>query len=95
MHAFLNVDKREKMIRSRKIEYLESCEMTWYGLEWTCTTPARSCNFMDLTITIEDGKLTTTLFEKEQNLHLFLPPTSSHPKGCGTGLVFGHVLRAR
>ena len=50
---------------------------------------------MDLTITIEDGKLTTTLFEKEQNLHLFLPPTSSHPKGCGTGLVFGHVLRAR
>jgi hypothetical protein len=67
----------------------------WHGLEWTCTTPAQSCNFMDLTITIEDGKLTTTLFEKEQNLHLFLPPTSAHPKGCGIGLVFGHVLRAR
>jgi hypothetical protein len=67
----------------------------WYGLEWTCTTPARSCNFMDLTISIEDGRLTTTLFEKEQNLHLYLPPTSSHPKGCGIGLVFGHVLRAR
>ena len=67
----------------------------WYGLEWTCTTPALNCNFMDLTISITDGKLSTTLFEKEQNLHLYLPPTSSHPKGCGTGLVFGYVLRAR
>jgi hypothetical protein len=67
----------------------------WYGLEWTCTTPSHTCNFMDLTITIENGKLSTTLFEKAQNLHLYLPPTSSHPRGCSTGLVFGQVLRAR
>ena len=67
----------------------------WFGLEWTCTTPSQSCTFMDLTITIVNGRLSTTLYEKEQNLHLYLPPTSSHPKGCGTGLIFGYVLRAR
>lgn len=64
----------------------------WHRLEWTYTTPAQSC-FMDLTITIENGML-TTLLEKERNLHLYLPPTSSHPKGCSPGLVFGHVLWA-
>eukprot|EP00804_Cyclotella_cryptica_P011556 CCRYP_012082-RB/>CCRYP_012082-RB protein AED:0.24 eAED:0.19 QI:0/-1/0/1/-1/0/1/0/177 len=29
------------------------------------------------------------------NLYLYLPPTSSHPKGIGTGLIFGQVLRYR
>ena len=51
---------------------------------------------MDLTITIElDGSITTSLFEKSQNLCLYIPPHSSHPRGVGTGLVFGQVLRIR
>ena len=50
---------------------------------------------MDLTISIESNRLTTTLFDKEQNLHLYLPPHSSHPRGVGTGLVFGQILRVR
>jgi len=50
---------------------------------------------MDLTITISNGKIETTIFEKEQNLYLYLPPHSSHPKGVKTGLVLGKVLRIR
>ena len=67
----------------------------WHGLEWTCTEPALSCDFMDLTISISGTKLHTTLFEKAQNLYLYLPPHSAHSKGVLTGLVFGQVLRVR
>ncbi|KAL3786063.1 LOW QUALITY PROTEIN: hypothetical protein ACHAWO_007252 [Cyclotella atomus] len=50
---------------------------SWFGLEWVCTDLATSVNFMDLTITIADGHLETTLFEKAQNLYLYIPPHSS------------------
>jgi hypothetical protein len=48
---------------------------------------------MDLTINLVDGHLTTSIFEKAQNLYLYIPPHSSHPKGALTGLIFGQVLR--
>jgi hypothetical protein len=67
----------------------------WNGLNWQCSTLSTSVNFMDLTITIVDGKLHSTIFEKEQNLYLYIPPHSSHPKGVLTGLIFGQVLRIR
>jgi hypothetical protein len=67
----------------------------WNGLEWVCEKPTTTVNFMDLTIRIENGRLVTTIFEKAQNLYLYIPPHSSHPKGVLTGLIFGQVLRIR
>jgi hypothetical protein len=61
----------------------------WLGLEWVCTEPSTTINFMDLTITIVDGKLETTLFEKAMNLYLYIPPYSAHPRCIFTGLIFG------
>jgi hypothetical protein len=68
----------------------------WHGLEWVCTEPSSSVNFMDLTISISgDGAISTTLYEKEQNLYLYLPPHSSHPKGVRKSLINGQILRIR
>jgi hypothetical protein len=67
----------------------------WYGLSWDCTEPSTSINFMDLTISIVDSRLETTLYKKSQNLYLYIPPHSSHPKGVFTSLIFGQVLRIR
>ena len=67
----------------------------WHGLRWKCESPSRSVDFMDMTITIVNGRLETTLFEKAMNLYLYLPPHSSHPRGVFTGLIFGQVLRIR
>jgi hypothetical protein len=67
----------------------------WHGMEWIFKGPCSSVNFMDLTITCEGNRLKTTVFEKKQNLYLYIPPHSSHPKGVLTGLVFGQVLRLR
>jgi hypothetical protein len=48
---------------------------------------------MDMTLTIADNKFDITLYEKPLNLYLYIPPSSAHPPGMATGLIFGMVLR--
>ena len=67
----------------------------WFGLQWSFTDLATTADFMDLTISIVNGRIETTLFEKAQNLYLYIPPHSSHPKGVTNGLIMGQVLRIR
>jgi hypothetical protein len=65
----------------------------WHGLEWEFSPLSRTCNYMDLTLTINGRSIHSTLFEKPQNLYLYLPPHSSHPKGQLQSLIFGNILR--
>eukprot|EP00804_Cyclotella_cryptica_P024342 CCRYP_015317-RA/>CCRYP_015317-RA protein AED:0.18 eAED:0.18 QI:0/-1/0/1/-1/1/1/0/363 len=65
----------------------------WYGMEWEFSPLSRTCNYMDLTLTITGHSIHSTLFEKPQNLCLYLPPHSSHPKGPLQSLIFGNILR--
>ena len=67
----------------------------WNGMNWDTEKLSTSVNFMDLTISIKDGRLVTTLYEKSQNLYLYIPPHLSHPRGVLNGLIFGQVLRIR
>ena len=34
---------------------------SWHGLEWEFTQPSSTCNFMDLTISISNSEITTTI----------------------------------
>jgi hypothetical protein len=69
-------------------------EMQFGSLSWDVEPPARSVNFLDLTIAIEiDGSITTKTFVKLMNLHLYIPPTSAHPKGVLKSLIFGNLQR--
>ena len=65
----------------------------FHGLEWIFSNRVTSVNYLDLTISIRDNKIHTTLFEKELNLYLFIPPHSAHPPGVLTGLVLGNCHR--
>ena len=42
----------------------------WYVLEWTIQVPFTKLDLMELTIAIEENRITTTLFEKKINLYL-------------------------
>jgi hypothetical protein len=48
---------------------------------------------MDLTLTIQGNSIVSTLFEKQTNLHLYIPPHLAHPPGNLTGLVLGMSYR--
>ena len=68
---------------------------SWHDMKWDCNKPTTSVDFMDLTITIEKDRIVTTLFEKDLNLYLYIPPFSSHPRGVFNGTISGQILRIR
>jgi hypothetical protein len=70
-------------------------DMNDFGrLRWTFSARSLTAGFLDLSLTLEyDGEVTSTLFEKQLNLHIYLPPHSAHPSGALRGLVFGMTYR--
>lgn len=64
-----------------------------HGLEWEFSDLSDEVVFLDMRISIKNGKYETSLFAKPLALHLYLPPHSAHPPGCTVGLVMGNVLR--
>ena len=64
-----------------------------YGtLSWEFSERTRSAIFLDITIEIDPespDRLSHTLFQKVQNLYLYLPAHSAHPPGVVKGLVHG------
>jgi hypothetical protein len=65
----------------------------FHDLTWETEERSLSCIFMDLTITIHDSKIATSLYSKPLNLYLYLPPQSSHPPGVLSGLISGMIFR--
>ena len=63
------------------------------GLTWEFNKPSNKVDFTDLTISIHNGKITTSLFEKPLNLHLYIPPHSAHPPGLLPGIVHSTIFR--
>ena len=54
-----------------------------------------SVPFLDTKVTIDGHHLTTTLYSKQTDAHLYLRRDSCHPPSCTKGLVKGELLRAR
>ena len=63
------------------------------GLTWEFTAPTDKVDFMDLTISIKNGKISTSLFEKPLNLHLYIPLRSTHPPGLLPGIIHSTLFR--
>ena len=82
--------------------WVDTKETTWtqfttamngFGnLRWTIETPSTSSTSLDLTITINEGKIHTTTYQKPLNLYLYIPPLSAHPHSCIKGLITGEIL---
>jgi hypothetical protein len=66
-------------------------EMNAFGrLRWEFSERSTTVNFLDLTISIKNGYIQTKIYEKPENLYLYLPATSAHRF---RGLIHGTVYR--
>ena len=74
-------------------EEFKSAITGFHGLEWIFSDRVQTVDYLDLTISIADTKIHTTLYEKELNLYLYIPQHSAHPPGVLTGLVLGNCHR--
>jgi hypothetical protein len=64
-------------------------------LKWICSERMTSATFMDLTIMIDatSREIHTQTYQKQKNLHLYIPAASAHPEACFQGTVMGNVIR--
>jgi hypothetical protein len=63
-------------------------------LRWETSERSTSINFLDLQLTIEsNATISTRLYEKAQNLYLYVPANNSHPMSSLKGLIHGMVFR--
>jgi hypothetical protein len=67
----------------------------WGKLKWVISERSKKADFLDLTISLEKGKILTRTFQKSMNLYLYIPPISAHPTSCFKGLIVGNFLRFR
>jgi len=62
------------------------------SLEWEVNQPTNQVHYLDLTLTITNGLIESTLYEKLLSLYLYLPPGSAHPPSVLKGLIAGSLL---
>ena len=63
----------------------------WHGLKWIVSPLSTSVVFLDLTLTIVDDHIVSSLYKKPMNLHLYIPPRWAHPPGVLLGLISGWI----
>jgi len=63
------------------------------ALRWNVEPLTTSTTFLDLSLSIKEGRITTTTFQKPLNLYLYIPPLSAHPPSCLKGLISGEIYR--
>jgi hypothetical protein len=63
------------------------------NLRWTTSGLQDSVAFLDLTVSIENGRIVTRTYEKPLNKFLYIPPASAHSPGVLKSTIFGNVRR--
>ena len=53
----------------------------------------KKVNYKDMTISIREDRVITSLYEKSMNFYFYIPPHYAHPPGVLTGLVSGNILQ--
>ena len=62
-------------------------------LTWEIEEQSTTVDFLDLTLTIDNGRITSRTFQKKMNLYLYLPPASAHSGNVLKGMIYGLVRR--
>ena len=59
-----------------------------FTTEWSKT----QINFLDVAVSLENGKITTDLYVKPTDTHQYLHSSSCHPYNCKKGIIHSQTL---
>jgi hypothetical protein len=76
--------------RTEEIERFKQA-LSFKNLCWTTSGLQDSVDYLDLNISIENGRIVTWTYEKSLNKFLYIPSTSAHPPGVLKSTIFGNV----
>ena len=62
-------------------------------LWWDDNEPSSSVNFLNLTITIEDGAIVSRTYQKSINIFQYISPNSAHPLWMIKGIILSMLSR--
>jgi hypothetical protein len=63
------------------------------SIKLTWTPPANHCNFLDLIVSIKNGKIQTNVYQKQLNTYAYLPFHSYHTIAQKRGFIKGEAIR--
>ena len=73
-------------------QYLDSCHPK---IKFTCNSSPNSIDFLDVTVHLREGRLTTELFTKPTSSLAYLLRNSYHPRRVFDALPYGEFVRTR
>ena len=76
-------------------EFLQSLNSINSGIQFTIEIGNESLCFLDLKITLNNGNLSTTVFSKPTDSHLYLHGDSCHPKSTKNAISIGVATRLK
>lgn len=75
------------------LEFIDSYNTVHPSIHFTHTYSQATINFLDVTITIEEGKLFTTLYRKPTDRQQYLHYQSDHPRHCKNSIPYSQAHR--
>ena len=76
-------------------EFVQQINNQHPTIQFTAEWSNRSVAFLDVKVTIEEGRLTTDLFTKSTDTHQYLHKRSCHPAHCKSTIAYGQALLLR
>ena len=82
----------DSAVDSKRWNFSKALVNDVYSLKWISVELCNEVNYMDLTILLANGKITTKVYKKNIALYQYIPPSSAHPSRLNASLVIGQVL---
>ena len=96
---FGNMEKRNLRslwsiwMRNIRLEFIKHLNEKHPPIKFTAEHSQTSINFLDVTVSLIDRKVTTDLHVKPSDSHQFLHAYSCHPYQCKNGIPYNQALR--
>ena len=78
---------------TKRFEEFKQITNSFGHLKWEFSSLIKNLDYLDLTLTLNNGYINTKTFEKKHNLYLYIPYSSSHSPNCKKSLIYSLCYR--